>query len=108
MRLPILAATAAFAAASPSVATTWHVAPDGSGDAPSIHAAIQAAAPGDTVEAACGIYYEHDIELKGGVVLRGATGQPGCVTVNAMQLGPVLRCVNQTVPARVEGLAIVG
>jgi len=108
MRLPILAATAVVATACPGAAATWHVLPDGSGDAPTIHAAIQIAAPGDTVEVGCGMYFEHDVELKGGVVVRSATGEPGCATVNATQLGPVFHCVNQTEPARLQGFSIIG
>lgn len=44
--------------ASPAQAITWHVDADGGGDAPTIQAAIDAAAPGDTVLASAGRYYE--------------------------------------------------
>lgn len=108
MRFRIALLAAVLATARPCAATVWHVLPDGSGDAPTIAAALAAAAPGDTVEAACGTYYEHDVELKGGVVLKSVDGDPACVTIHAMQQGPVLHCLTQAPPPRVIGITIAG
>ncbi|MEZ4655082.1 MAG: right-handed parallel beta-helix repeat-containing protein [Candidatus Eisenbacteria bacterium] len=49
----------------PSVAsaTEWHVSPDGSGDAPSLQSAIDAAADGDTVRLSSGVFDEGDYVL---------------------------------------------
>jgi parallel beta-helix repeat protein/predicted outer membrane repeat protein len=71
-------------------------------DAPSIQAGLDSALAPDTVVVACGTYYEHDITLKSGVVLRSETGLPDCVTIDAEQLGRVLWA------SGVEGSAIEG
>ena len=43
-------------AASPAQARTWNILPDGSGDAPTVQAAIDSADNGDVIELADGIY----------------------------------------------------
>lgn len=72
-------------AAVSSHATTWHVP----GDAATIQQGIYAASAGDTVLIACGIYLEHDIDLRTGVVIRGATDETDCVVVDAQNLDRV-------------------
>ena len=69
--------------ASPALAATWQVDPDGSGDATRIQAGLNLAVAGDTVVVACGTYHERQITLKDGVVLTSATGEADCVTVDA-------------------------
>lgn len=93
----------------PSVGSgrTWHVNPDGSGDAPTIQVALDGAAPGDTVALACGTYHEHDIRLATGVTLRGESGDPSCVTLDAGGLGRVLHA-DRIGTARVSGLTVTG
>ncbi len=89
-------------------ATTWHVLPDGTGDAPTIQAAIDLAAAGDTVEVACGTYFESGISLRDGVRVTSETGDPACVTIDAQQLDRVFTCVGVDSMASIIGLTITG
>jgi len=52
-------------AAAPAFGTNWFLNPDGSGDAPTIAAAIDSAESGDWIMLNGGIYYEEDILLDG-------------------------------------------
>lgn len=87
---------------------TWRVYPDGSGDAPTIQAALAAAVAGDTVEVACGTYREWQLAMKTGVVLTSATGSPDCVTIDAGGRGRVLWCNQVGAPAVIRGLTVTG
>lgn len=73
--LSLLALAGMFGSAE---ARTWHVVPDGSGDAPTIQAGIDSAASGDVLELADGVFFgvgNRDIDLGGkNVVLRSAAG----------------------------------
>jgi hypothetical protein len=93
-----------LALAFPAQAATIRV-PD---DHPTIQAAIDASSTGDTIEVACGTYYEHDILLKSGTTLRSGTGSPGCVTVDAQGLGSVLRGDLLSQDTNVVGLTLTG
>ena len=55
-RLPMISLALALALASPCLARTWHITPDGTGDAPTIQAGIDSALAGDTVLLADGTY----------------------------------------------------
>ncbi|MBN1825501.1 MAG: cadherin-like domain-containing protein [Candidatus Eisenbacteria bacterium] len=76
--------------------------------APTIEAGLDSAWEKDTVEIAAGTYYEHDIELKAGVVLRGGTGDPADVIVDADSLGRVFRASQLSDPPRLEAITITG
>jgi hypothetical protein len=73
--------------ASPCGGATWLVAPDGSGMVPTIQAAIQAAAPGDTVALADGVFTgsgNRDVVFLGkAIVLQSQSGNPEACVVDA-------------------------
>ena len=74
-------------------------------EAASIQQGISMAAAGDTVLVACGTYYEHDIDLRNGVTVRGATDEPGCVVVDAQGQDRVFEIVGRN-NVRLERLFI--
>ena len=88
----LLAASLLFA--PPAAARVWEVRADGSGDAPTIQAALDAASAGDLVRVGCGVYPDCStptpfgnacLQLKSGVDLE-AEGD-GCVVVDAGGVG---------------------
>ena len=68
----------ALVSSSPGNATTIHVPPD----VATVAAGLAAASAGDTVEVACGTYFESALVLKSGVVLQSETRHPECVTID--------------------------
>lgn len=103
-RLALKAAVCVLAAtASPARAVTWHVP----ADAPSVAAALAAAAAGDEIVLACGTYFEHHLELVAGVTLRSEALDADCVTIDGQGEGPVLVGRVLTPGTTVEGLSIV-
>ena len=98
----MVASTSALALlAAPLAATTWYVP----SQCPTIQAGIDSAAAGDTVEVACGTYYEHDILVHSDLVLRSESGEPSCVTVDAGRLGRVIK-VDGADDVTIEGFTI--
>ncbi len=61
-----------------STARTWHVP----GDTPTIQAAVDSTQAGDDVLVAPGAYPEHDIVMKGGILVHSEQGA-GATTVDA-------------------------
>jgi hypothetical protein len=92
-------ATLVLAVAVPAAARTWHVHPDGSGDAPTIRAAMDSAVSGDDVLLAPGTYTwasEHPpstsmVDLKAGVYLHSESGAEATHLDAAFGTGRVLR-----------------
>ncbi|MBN1826990.1 MAG: right-handed parallel beta-helix repeat-containing protein [Candidatus Eisenbacteria bacterium] len=78
------------------------------GDAPTIAAGLDSTLAGDTVEVAADTYHEHDLVMPSGVVLRGATGDPEDVIIDADSLGRVLYCVGLDSSTVVSGLTLFG
>ena len=98
-------------AASPAQARTWYILPDGTGDAPTIHAALDSATAGDVIELACGTYYSYAIEMRSGITLRSETGEPDCATIDGQYpdyYGAIFQCWSVDNSARIEGLTITG
>ena len=85
-----------------TTATTWYVPTD----ATTIQAGIDSAATGDTVLVACGTYFKFEIIMKSGVCLRGETGDPECVVVDAQGQGSVFECDDADSTTLLEGLTI--
>jgi len=82
----------------------WHVPVE----APTIAAALDLAAYGDTIVVACDTYYEHDIVMKSGIFLRSETGEPDCVTIDAQSLGRIIYCANVDDATTIEGFTFTG
>ena len=90
----------------PLLATTFHVP----SQYPTIQSGVDAASPGDSVLVACGIYYEHDILMKSGIVLLSESGttDSSCVTIDAQRLGRVFYCLDVDQTTTIERFTITG
>jgi hypothetical protein len=104
MRLVIAIASSLILLAGTVSATTITV-PD---DEAVIATAIASSSAGDTVVVRCGVYYEHDIALKSGVVLTSETGGAYCVTIEAGGAGRVLVGQDVDSNAAVIGFTLKG
>lgn len=92
-------------------ARIWYVKTDGTGNAPTIAAAIDSCSYGDIVELECGTYVEWGLFMKSGITVRSETGDPGCVTIDGNQpsgFGSVFGCWSVDSSTRLEGLTITG
>jgi len=85
-----------------ATATIWHVPTD----APTIAAGLEMASSGDVVELACGTYFEHDLVLKAGVVVRSEDGVADCAHICASYQGRVFLAEDLDQPAVLLGLTI--
>jgi hypothetical protein len=92
-------------------ARTWHINPDGTGEAPTLAAAIDSSSAGDVIELACGTYIEWGLMVKSGITIRSETGQPDCVTIDGNQpygFGSIFGCWAVDNTTLIEGLTITG
>lgn len=94
-------------AASASAARDWSVLPDGTGDAPTIQAAIDSATAGDRVLIAAGTYFEHDISMESGVSLVGGAGAEATI-IDAQGMGRVLSAFYLDDTTLIDGLTLTG
>jgi hypothetical protein len=100
-----LAALLLLPIAPRAAARTLLVLPDGAGS--TIQAALDAAAPGDTVLVACGTYFE-SLAMRPGVALRSATGAADCVTIDAGGAGRGILCDGVDASSLIEGITFTG
>jgi hypothetical protein len=89
---------------APAAARTWLVP----AEAPTVAAAFDSSAAGDTVLVSCGVYAETGLLLPDGVTLRGATGLPGCVTLDGGGAARILRVEHTGPGTRIEGITFAG
>jgi hypothetical protein len=90
-------------AVSPRTAAgrTWRVP----GDAPTIQAGIDLAAPGDDVLVAPGMYAERDIAMKGGITVHSEAGS-GSTAIQAGDAGVGFSCDGLAEMSTIEGFSI--
>lgn len=87
----LLPLVALVVSTDPARAAIWWIEPDGSGDAPSIQAALDAAAPGDVIRLAPGTFKETLIwPLTQGLTLEGADPDPAATVIDAEWLDGVI------------------
>jgi hypothetical protein len=105
-RLALLVCVGILASVPVGYARTWYITPDSSGDAPTIKTGVDSAALWDTVLVTCGTYYEHDIDMKSGVVLLSESGEADCVTIDAEYLHRVFMCAHCDSLTIIKGFTI--
>jgi hypothetical protein len=84
---------------------TWHVYADGSGDAPTIAAAIDSAAAGDQILLYPGVHRGHDVVVDKGVAIKGMRGARYTI-VDAERLGRCFLMPEGAGAVRLEGLTL--
>ncbi len=90
-----------------SSAAVIHVLPDGSGDAPTIAAALVIAASPDTISLGPGTFYEHDLVWKDGVALISDTGNPATTFIDAQDLGRCIDLTNTNAQRTIRGITFM-
>jgi hypothetical protein len=88
-------------------AKTWRVYANGTGDAPTIAAAVDSAAGGDQIFVYPGAFHEHDIVVDKSVIIRGIKGA-ALTVVDAERLGRCFFIASEAGAARIENLTIRG
>jgi predicted outer membrane repeat protein len=84
LRIIVLSSAVALLA-GPAIGSTYVVNPDGTGDFPTIQAAVDAAVSGDVIELGNGIFMgtgNRDVNYRGKSITIGSQGGPGACTVN--------------------------
>lgn len=104
LRAALIATACLLLLPGSTLARTWYITPDGTGDAPTIQAAMDSAAVSDTVEVACGTYFEHDIIMQRGVTLRSTSSDPNCAIIDAQNTHRVMRLSNSSTSTTIEGI----
>jgi len=88
-------------------ACTWYVNPEGTGDAPTIEAAVEdSSVAGDTVLVAAGTYYECDIRMKAGIVLVSEGGSAESVIIDGQSIDRLFICDKCDSSTTIRGFTI--
>ncbi|MFN8179179.1 MAG: hypothetical protein U0167_14710 [bacterium] len=106
--LPLFVVSFLLALPGSAPARVWTVRSDGTGDAPTIAAALGAAVSGDVIRLAGGTYHEHDLELVDGVSLEGPSLDPAGAVIDAGGLGRVMRGQGIGTGTLLQGLTLTG
>lgn len=96
----LLSAALGLTPGNVAMARTWLVPQQ----APTIGAGIDSAAVGDTVQVACGTYFEPGLLMKPGITLRSENGSADCVVIDGQEQGRILDCLDLSEPAVIEGI----
>ena len=102
MLVCLVAATAGSADAQ----TTWHV--PGDPGAATIAEALASAVAGDTIVIAPGTYFEHDLVMTEGVLLRSELNDAQSVIVDAAGLGRVITGTDLTGATEISSVTLTG
>jgi hypothetical protein len=84
---------------------TWHVYANGTGDAPTIAAAVDSAGAGDQIFVYQGVFREHDIVVDKAVAIKGIRGA-ATTMVDAERLGRCFILPSGSGAVRIEGLTL--
>ncbi|MFC1800029.1 right-handed parallel beta-helix repeat-containing protein [Candidatus Eisenbacteria bacterium] len=111
MKSMILAALAVLLVVATVASRTWYITPDGSGDAPTIQAGINAASYCDTILLADGIFTGHenrDIWADRGLVIRSESQNPELCIIDGEEAYRAFTCsaVGPCIPLKIEGIRI--
>ncbi|MBN1825516.1 MAG: right-handed parallel beta-helix repeat-containing protein [Candidatus Eisenbacteria bacterium] len=94
----------------PASARDWIVLPDGSGDAPTIQAAVDSTAAGDTVSLSAGVFTgagNRDVFIMGpSVTIRSSGGDPSACVIDCGGEGRAFRIESYNGTFRIEGLTV--
>ena len=96
-----------FVVPQTSLARTWYILPDSTGDAPTIKDGLIMASYGDDVLVAPGTYYEYGLVMKSGVWLHSEWG-PEVTVIDAQEQGNVISCDGISASSTIEGFTITG
>jgi hypothetical protein len=110
--VPLLVCLGVLISASAVSADTWHITPDGTGDAPTIQAGVDSASAGDEVVLADGIYTgpgNRDIGIGGAITVRSESGNPEACVVDCQgsETQPHQGFLVFRAGARLEGVKVI-
>jgi hypothetical protein len=101
----LLTAFVIASAASPATGATWHIYADGSGDFPTIAAAVAAASTNDSILVHAGTYNEHDIYVTKRLYIVGVAGAASTV-IDAQTSGRCLLFSSPTSQILIKGFTM--